>query len=113
MDPLFFFLLGHLIGDYALQSDNMASSKNSRILLLVIHSAIYAIVLALSAFAHDLVYRPPVFLLVLPWIGPILIMHLVQDFIKARYYQGSKQAYYVDQAIHLIVLYALRIFALP
>jgi hypothetical protein len=113
MDPLFFFLLGHLIGDYALQSDNMASSKSSRFFPLVAHSAIYSIVLALSAFAHDLSYRPPIFLLVLPWIAPILIIHLLQDFIKVRYFQGSRQAYYIDQAIHLITLYALRIIVLP
>jgi hypothetical protein len=113
MDPLFFFLLGHLIGDYALQTDNMAASKNSKLILLVAHTTIYAVILALSAFAHDLFYKPPVFFSVLLWIVPIFMIHLLQDLIKVRHFQGSRQAYYIDQAIHLITIYALRIITGP
>jgi hypothetical protein len=38
------------------------------------------------------------------------VIHWVQDLIKARKYNGSKQAFYVDQAIHVSILVIIRIY---
>ncbi len=109
MDPLFFFFLGHIIGDYALQTDTMAANKREFSGLLILHAAIYSATILASAFVHDLFYRPSIFLAALPWIIPIFALHIFQDFIKGKYFSKSRQCYYIDQAVHLMALYALRI----
>jgi hypothetical protein len=60
---------------------------------------------------HDLFYSPVIFRAVLPWIIPLLLLHVIQDLVKARFFKKSRQIYYLDQALHLTALYALRIIA--
>ncbi len=109
MDPLFFFLLGHFIGDYALQTDKMAANKQKISGLLIFHATIYSLTIVASAGVHDLFYRPSIILATLPWIIPIFAIHVFQDLIKSKYLSSSRQSYYIDQALHLAALYALRI----
>ncbi len=109
MDPLFLFLLGHFVGDYALQTDKMASNKRAFNGILILHGAIYSATLALFAGIHDLLYDSGIFLRVLPWVIPILILHITQDLLKSKYFNGSRQFYYIDQALHLVAIFALRI----
>lgn len=109
MDPLFSFLLGHIVGDYALQSDKMAQNKRYRNGYLVFHVLVYSITIALFSWIHDIFYDPDILSEVLPWIIPIFVIHFIQDFVKSRFFDKSRHAYYVDQALHLITLYILRI----
>ena len=109
MDPLFLFLLGHFVGDYALQTDKMASNKQTLNGILILHCVIYSVTLALFAGIHDLLYDSGIFLKVLPWIIPIFILHIAQDLLKSKYFNGSRQFYYLDQALHLFAIYVLRI----
>ena len=109
MDPLFLFLLGHLIGDYALQTDKMAQNKRSFSVILILHCAIYTAAIGLSAGLHDLLYDSGLFIKVLPWLGPIFILHISQDLAKSRFFNGSRQFYYIDQSLHLLTIYVLRI----
>lgn len=109
MDPLFFFLLGHVIGDYALQTDAMAANKRKINGSLILHVIIYSLTITASAYIHDLFYRPPIFLATLPWMIPVFALHISQDFIKGRYFNKSRQYYYIDQSLHLAALFALRI----
>lgn len=39
----------------------------------------------------------------------VFATHWLQDYIKADKYGTSKQAYYLDQAIHIAVLFIIRI----
>ncbi len=109
MDPLFFFFLGHIIGDYALQTDRMAANKQKINGHLILHAVIYSLTIVASAFIHDIFYPPSIFLAALPWIIPIFALHIFQDFIKGKYFSKSRQCYYIDQSLHLVALYALRI----
>ncbi|MEE9554702.1 MAG: DUF3307 domain-containing protein [candidate division Zixibacteria bacterium] len=109
MDPLFLFLLGHFIGDYAFQTDKMVANKRTLSRILILHCAIYTITLAFFAGIHDLLYDSGVFIRVLPWLIPIFLLHISQDLIKSKYFVGSRQFYYLDQALHLAAVYALRI----
>lgn len=109
MDPLFFFLLGHIIGDYALQTDAMAANKKKISGSLILHATIYTLTIAILAFIHDLFYPPSIFLATLPWVIPVVALHISQDFIKGRFFNKSRQYYYIDQSLHLVALFALRI----
>ena len=109
MDPLFLFVLAHLIGDYALQTDRMARNKRSFGFDLIIHCSIYTVTIGFFAGLHELLYQSGIFMKVLPWLAPIFILHFSQDLAKSRFFNNSRQYYYIDQALHLITIYALRI----
>jgi hypothetical protein len=112
MDILFFLILGHLIGDYALQTDYMASHKKNSRAILTRHVVIYAASVWAMIAAYSFLYRPGLFikLATIIFVAVLFIQHWLQDFIKNRYNNGSKQWYYIDQVLHLVILFAYRIF---
>jgi len=112
MDILFFLLLGHFVGDYAFQSDMMAEKKKSSMGALTLHIFYYTITIWISFICYSILYQRGLFLKssTLFFMPMLFIQHWVQDFIKGRISVCSKQVYYLDQAIHLSVLYLYRIF---
>ena len=112
MDILFFLMLGHLFGDFALQTDNMATHKKKSLVILTYHVIIYTICLWGFFIFYSLLYQSGLFLRIatIIFLGIVFILHWLQDFIKSRHNNNSKQAYYLDQALHIAVLYIYRIF---
>ncbi len=111
-DLLFFLLLGHYIGDFALQSDNMALNKRTSYASLSLHVFIYTITIALF-LAYGLYLHENSSFLSLVTLGTLIAiyaLHWVQDFIKSNNFKGSKQAYYMDQSIHIVTLFLIRIY---
>ena len=39
----------------------------------------------------------------------VYVLHWLQDYIKGVHLNGSRQGFFLDQAIHLVVLFALRL----
>ncbi len=112
LDLMFFLLLGHYLGDFALQSDKMARYKGESPSILSLHVLIYTSTLTLLlayglSFRGDDSFMSLTTLLAVVAVGAI---HWIQDLIKARKFDGSKQAYYVDQAIHVTILLLIRIY---
>jgi len=107
MDILFFLILGHLAGDYAFQTDRMAAEKGRSLTVLSIHTTVYVITLWFFFLLYSLIYHPGLYIqgATLLFLGALYIQHWGQDFLKSRYKNGSKQMYYLDQVIHLAVLY--------
>ena len=56
LDLLFFLLLGHYLGDFALQSDKMAKYKGESVSVLSLHVLVYTSTLALL-LAYGLSFR--------------------------------------------------------
>ncbi|MCD6161776.1 MAG: DUF3307 domain-containing protein [candidate division Zixibacteria bacterium] len=112
MDILFFLILGHFCGDYAFQSDRMAERKKSSLIILSYHVIVYTICIGAFFVFYSLLYYPGLFYqtATLLFLGILYIEHWVQDFIKNRNETCSKQNYYIDQMIHIAVLYFYRIF---
>lgn len=112
MDILFFLILGHLIGDYALQTDYMAAQKKSSTAVLTFHVIVYILSLWAIIALYSLLYYPGLFiqLATILFLAVLFILHWLQDYIKCRYNNGSKQWYYIDQVLHLVMLYVYRIF---
>lgn len=112
LDLLFFLLLGHYLGDFALQSDKMAQNKGRSPSFLSLHVLIYITTLSLLlayglSFHQGYSFMSLTTILVLAIVG---VIHWIQDLIKARKFNDSKQAYYVDQAIHVSILLIIRIY---
>jgi len=112
VDPLFFLLLGHYLGDFAFQTDRMAAEKGHANGPLTIHVAIYALtVAACLALGLYLVGAGDQFLTPIT-VGVfvfIYVEHWIQDRYKAVHFNGAKQALFLDQAIHIIILFAVRL----
>jgi hypothetical protein len=110
-DTLFFLIFGHFLGDYALQTDNMAKRKSASLSTLSLHVLIYTITvgffwwLGTALNARNDFWR----LTVAVVLGSLYLAHWLQDFLKSRYFNNSKQSYYLDQAVHLGILYLIRI----
>jgi hypothetical protein len=112
IDLLFLLILGHLLGDFAFQSDRMAKSKSISKATLTLHSIIYTIFIAIFLFfGQFLCDNVTFFRLITPIILILLFVeHWIQDYLKATKYNNSRQGFYLDQSLHLIILFGLRIF---
>ena len=114
MDLLFFMLLGHYLGDFALQSDHMAEGKLRSAKILTIHVLAYTSTLGVVLGAGLVLNGQPVvtgtFGLAL---AAVFAEHWLQDWLKPRVLNRGKQGLFVDQGLHLMVLYAVRLIAFP
>lgn len=109
MDLMWFLVLAHVAGDFALQSDQMARRKATSQAVLTTHVVIYTLTIALALAVYSSVNGNSDL-----WsgraalvLGALFVLHWIQDFLKSRYFQ-SRQAYYQDQTLHLIQLFFLR-----
>jgi len=114
MDLMWFLFLAHLTGDYALQSDRMAAKKCQDIRSLTLHVLIYTTCIGISLWQFSVWTGAYAFAELSVWglLIPLGIVHGIQDWIKGRLYNGSRQALYVDQVLHLAQLYAIRLLLL-
>lgn len=112
MDVLFFLLLGHFCGDYAIQTDNIAQKKKKSRFLLSYHVLTYIICLWIFLAIYSFLYQSGLYLEtgVLLFLAILYVEHWLQDFIKSRINRRDKQLYYIDQLLHIIMLYIFRIF---
>jgi len=110
MDMMWFLMLSHLVGDYALQSDGIALRKRSSRKILTGHVVIYVVTLAFTLAIYSYFTGQFAFLSlrVMTALFVIFALHWIQDDIKARRFADSGQAYYIDQALHIIQLFLLR-----
>jgi hypothetical protein len=111
-DILFFLLLGHVFGDYALQTDYMAKTKGTSKKVLSLHVLVYTLTIGAFWWIGKLLAKSPDFpasidILVLV---ALYVQHWLQDYIKTTKANGSKQSFFVDQALHIAALYIIRIF---
>ncbi len=113
VDLLFFLLMGHFLGDFALQSDRIAARKQQSRKVLTYHVALYTVILGATLFIGLTLNGNHSFftvttLVVLP---VVFVAHWIQDYLKAFKFNGTKQAFYFDQAVHVLILFAIRILA--
>jgi len=115
MDILFLLILGHLIGDYALQTDRMAKEKKDSKATLSLHVLTYVLCIWAMLMIYHLLYNSDVFIssATIIFIAALYAQHWIQDFLKSRLKSCDKQVYYLDQVLHLGVLYLYRLFIFP
>jgi len=98
------FFIGHLLGDYYLQSEELATSKNKSLKKLLKHSVIYFIAMSFALI--------PIFSLnMLKWAFIIAVSHFILDFVKSLILKRNIKCnktklliYLFDQLLHIIVL---------
>ena len=110
-DVLFFLILGHIFGDFALQTDYMAKYKGSNKAVLSLHVLIYTLTVGAFWWVGELLGKQNQFPTAYAFaiLGALYVQHWLQDFIKSNKTNSGKHAFFVDQAAHLAVLYIIRI----
>lgn len=101
---LYLFLIGHVLGDFYLQSSTLAKDKNKIFKGLVKHSSIYFVCLVIAL-------TPVINLIIFKYILIASLMHFFVDFYKGylhnKLFKTSKKEveYVVDQIIHILVIF--------
>ena len=114
MDLLFFMLLGHYLGDFALQSDHMAEGKPHSLHILTVHVLTYTVTLGVVLGAGLALTGQPLLTGTFGVaLAAVFAEHWLQDWLKPKILNRGKQGWFIDQALHLIVLYAVRLIAFP
>ncbi len=112
VDLLFYLLLGHFFGDFGLQTDRVAAEKQGSIKVLTYHVTLYTLVVTVFLYAGLLLTGQNTFLSITT-VGVLVVIfvaHWIQDYLKAFRFNGTKQAFYLDQAMHVLILFVIRIF---
>jgi hypothetical protein len=98
-------VLAHYLADFPLQGSYLATEKRHNLYALLAHGAIYglAVSLALKLLGYSFDYQIAAFL-----IGS----HIFIDYMKIsvdRFYHARFNLW-VDQALHLFILYAVYLY---
>jgi hypothetical protein len=106
-----YLILGHFVGDFALQSDRMAQGKTNSKKTLTFHVFLYVLVIAAVLLFYSLATKKYYFY---SWtVGGFLVLlfivHWIQDYLKCHVLPKTKQVYYLDQILHISLLYVLRL----
>jgi hypothetical protein len=108
-------VLGHLVGDFLLQTDNMAKNKSQQWRWLLRHIALYMVTMTIIIVAYALSHPTPLWLAIVAWLF-IAGTHLILDRrgFTARWMRlvgtspdQSWLVIVVDQIFHLLTLAAV------
>ena len=103
MSPFFSLILGHLIGDFVLQTIDLVRYKGHSWKGLFLHSGIVVISCGLCLWNHLATWWP--------WLIPLFFLHVGTDWAKVilnRRVTGWKtRFFFLDQAAHLAVIVAI------
>lgn len=110
--PLFWLLfLGHLLGDYYLQSEQMAQGKQRHVGWLLLHCLVYAIAMGITLSPVLLTEGWPWHMSLLLF-GIPAVSHAVIDCVKALFTRRpvkdiprfDRKVFLIDQLLHLAVI---------
>jgi hypothetical protein len=109
-------LAHHFVGDFVLQTDDMAKRKSKSNAWLGRHVAVYTATLMLAAL---MLFRRDFMTMGLAWIGANSVLHLAIDWCTSRmttrlWSQGKTHDFFVvigfDQMLHFLCLFGTLAF---
>ncbi|MBQ7944485.1 MAG: DUF3307 domain-containing protein [Lachnospiraceae bacterium] len=97
---LLFVLVGHILGDFYFQTEDMAEKKKSKISWVLVHGLLYAgavFVISIPFISQE----------VLVIAGSVAVLHFVIDMIKflcTRKKKDNSKIFVIDQCAHMLCL---------
>ena len=104
-EALCLLLAGHAVGDFWLQSDDLASKKDRSGAAMLRHGVIYAAAMAVAAALVAIGLRCDPWAVLVAWVGLSLAHALVDGIARPvlkRLCPGDLRRLLLDQALHLI-----------
>lgn len=103
MSPFFSLLLGHLIGDFALQTIDLVRYKSQSWKGLFLHSAIVTASCAVCLWNNLPTWWP--------WLLPIFVLHWLTDWAKVdlgrRVSGWNTRFFFLDQFLHMVLVFII------
>lgn len=103
MSPLFSLILGHLIGDFVLQTIDLVRFKGHSWKGLLLHSGIVVISSGICLWSNFPTWWP--------WLIPLFFLHVGTDWAKvnlSRHVTGWKtRFFFLDQAAHFAAIFLI------
>jgi hypothetical protein len=105
-------LVGHLVGDFLLQSDNMAQNKGHRRRWMITHVGLYMAVITIVLVVYGLVHPLPLGWAAAAWLF-LMITHVILDLrsFTARWMRlvgmtpdHTWLSIVIDQVFHVLTL---------
>jgi len=96
IEPFLWLFLAHLIGDFVLQTEQMALKKGQILFWLALHATIVAGITWVLCWS----WTRNTFVV----IAAVFLSHLLFDWVKPRLPGNPLKWYIVDQAAHVVVL---------
>lgn len=97
-------ILGHVLGDFYLQSNELAKRKVDKLQYLILHGFLYTLPIGLAMCVFDNAIKTIMIMLI-----SIMIVHIVIDWIKIKlekkYIENQCVIFVIDQMIHIVILY--------
>lgn len=103
-------ILGHVLGDFYLQTQKMADKKRTNIVSMVLHCVLYAIVMCVVLFLQTDEFLVSISLTLL-----LAMLHGLVDIIKVRIEKDRTPKwvctiFLIDQCIHIAALWFIYIY---
>lgn len=99
-------ILGHIIGDFYVQTDKIAEKKKKSIKCMLLHCLMYSIIVGISFFILN---KNMMETLGISCI--ILLTHLIVDLVKGKCDRKTDRCGYMifiaDQAVHILILFSI------
>jgi hypothetical protein len=106
MSSFFWLLFAHLLADYPLQSDFIATTKGKNNIILLTHAGIWTGVISLALVLLDIPFTALDVVL-------LFVVHTIADYLKARNVWFYKKlnplgsGLLIDQSIHVLQILAV------
>ena len=98
-------ILGHIIGDFYVQTDNIAEKKKISIKYMLLHCLVYSIILGIVFFIITKMIIETIGIIII-----VLLTHFVIDIFKRKFDRKNRYEYMnfiADQAAHIIILFCI------
>lgn len=103
MSPLFALILGHLIGDFVLQTIDLVRYKGHSWKGLLLHTAIVVASCAVCLWSNLPAWWP--------WLIPMFLTHVVTDWAKVainnRTTNWKTRLFFLDQLVHFGIIFLI------
>lgn len=100
-------LIGHLVGDFYLQTEKLTRKKSTHIRWLLVHVLTYCAVIGF--IISPMLFRRE-FKLYFTLLAIVFISHFVIDYAKNKLFNGQFVPFLVDQLLHIVVLMWISVF---
>ena len=98
-------ILGHIIGDFYVQTDNIAEKKKISIKYMLLHCLVYSIILGIVFFIITKMIIETIGIIII-----VLLTHFVIDIFKRKFDRKNRYEYMnfiADQVAHIIILFCI------
>lgn len=104
------FLLAHIIGDFYLQTENIAKRKKKEFLWVIFHSALYSLSFVLVGIIIPTIETKYLITLVAAHAAIDIAKYFIQNkIVRMKECENESKFFIIDQVLHILIIFAVLI----